>query len=154
YGSLATVTAKEWIETGFGFAEMSILTVKEFQLGDKNVAERARATVDTVQDKIDVDQIQDQVSKMRHQMENVMSTWKDSFRPSTSDTTVKAAPAKKATATKTTVKTAPAKKAPAKKATATKTTTKKAPAKKTTAKKETAPKTTAKKTTAKKTASK
>jgi hypothetical protein len=139
YGSLATDAAKTWIETGFGFAEMGISTVKEFQLGDKNVAERAQATVDTVQDRIDVDQIQDQVAKMRHQMENVMSTWKDSFRPSTTDTTVKTAPVKKA----------PARKAPARKATVTKKTVKKAPATKATA-----AKTPAKKTPAKKTASK
>jgi hypothetical protein len=139
YGSLATDAARTWIETGFGFAEMGLSTVKDFQLGDKNVGERAQATVDTVQDKIDVDQIQDQVAKMRHQMESVMSTWKDSFRPSGADTAVKTAPAKKATATKT-----PAKKAPAKKASVTKTTVKKAPAKKTTVKKTTVKKTASK----------
>ncbi len=142
YGSLATDAAKTWIETGFGFAEMGLSTVKDFQLGDKNVGERAQATVDTVQDKIDVDQIQDQVAKMRHQMESVMSTWKESFRPSTADTAVKAAPAKK--------KAAP-KKTASKKASATKTTVKRAPAKKAAAKKTT----TAKKTAApKKAASK
>jgi hypothetical protein len=153
YGSLATDAAKTWIETGFGFAEMGLSTVKDFQLGDKNVGERAQATVDTVQEKIDVDQIQDQVAKMRHQMESVMSTWKDSFRPSEADTAVKTptkkAPVKKASVTKTTVKKAPAKKAPVKKASVTKTTVKKAPAKKAAAKK-----TTVKKTTVSKTASK
>lgn len=149
YGSLATDAAKTWIETGFGFAELSLSTVKDFQLGDKNVGERAQATVDTVQDKIDVDQIQDQVAKMRHQMEAVMSTWKDSFRPSAADSAVRTSPVKKATVTKT-----PTKKAPVKKASVTKTTVKKAPAKKAPAKKATARKTTVKKTTVSKTASK
>jgi len=70
-------------------AEATVETVKDFQLGDKKVGERASKTVHTVSDRvenvserIDVEQIQDQVAKLRHQMEGVVGTWKDSFRPS------------------------------------------------------------------------
>lgn len=82
-------------------AESTVDTVKDFQLGDKKVSERASATVhsvsdrvETVSDRLDVEQIQDQVAKLRHQMEGVVGTWKESFRP----TDVTPAPsAKKAT---------------------------------------------------------
>jgi polyhydroxyalkanoate synthesis regulator phasin len=115
--------------TGKGFEKFG-----EVPLGEKNVGERTQATVDTVQDKIDVDQIQDQVAKLREQMEHVMVSWKDSFRPSTTVTEepVKKAPAK---AKATTAQKAPAKKTAAKKTPATKASAKKAPAKKTAAKK-------------------
>ena len=70
-------------------AEATVDSVKEFQIGDKKVAERATATVHSVSDRvehvserIDVEQIQDQVAKLRHQMEGVVGTWKESFRPS------------------------------------------------------------------------
>ncbi|MGI9528280.1 MAG: helix-hairpin-helix domain-containing protein [Acidimicrobiia bacterium] len=70
-------------------AEATVETVKDFQLGDKKVGERASETVhsvsdrvENVSDKIDVEQLQDQVAKLRHQMEGVVGNWKDSFRPS------------------------------------------------------------------------
>jgi len=70
-------------------AEATVDTVKDFQIGDKKVGERASATVhsvsdrvETVSDRLDVEQIQDQVAKLRHQMEGVVGTWKESFRPS------------------------------------------------------------------------
>jgi predicted flap endonuclease-1-like 5' DNA nuclease len=98
-------------------AEATVETVKDFQLGDKKVGERASKTVHTVSDRvenvserIDVEQIQDQVAKLRHQMEGVVGTWKDSFRPSdapATPTTKKAAAPK---AKKATVKKAAAKK--------------------------------------------
>jgi hypothetical protein len=106
-----TGTATEVFHTGSDLASKGILRVKEFKLGEKNVGERAQATVETVSERIDMDQFQDQVAKLRHQMESVMGTWKDTFRPAAST-------AKQATATK-----SPAKKAPAKKATTTRTTT-------------------------------
>ncbi len=143
-----TETATEVFHIGSDLASKGVLRVKEFKLGDKNVGERAQATVETVSERIDIDQFQDQVAKLRHQMESVMGTWKETFRPAAP--AEKPAPAAKATTTRTTTaKKAPAKKAPAKKATTTRTTTaKKAPAKKatatrtTTAKKAPAPKAT------------
>jgi len=113
--------------------------VSELPLGDKKVGERAHETVGTVQDKIDVDQIQDQVAKLRDQIEHVLGSWKESFRPATHDDAAATASkdvadtAKKTTATKT----AAAKKTAATKATTAKkktTATKTAAAKKTTTK--------------------
>ncbi|MDK1018986.1 MAG: hypothetical protein QGD89_06260, partial [Actinomycetota bacterium] len=84
-GSVATSasdTAKTAIEKAQSFTEKGIEKVREVQLGDKNLGERAQATVDTVQEKIDVDQVQDQVAKLRDQVEQVLGSWTDSFRPS------------------------------------------------------------------------
>jgi len=140
----ATELIKALIERAQTLTGRSLETISEVQVGDKNVGERFQATVETVEEKIDVDQIQDQVAKLRDQMEKVLGSWKDSFRPSTTvtDAPVPATPAKKAAPKKTTAKASTTtKKAPAKKAAPKKTTTKastatkKAPAKKTTAKK-------------------
>lgn len=130
----ATDVFKSFFETAQSLTGRGIEKVSEVQVGEKNVGERAQATVDTVQEKIDVDQIQDQVAKLREQMEHMLGSWKDTFRPSTK-------------VTEQPVEKVPAKKAPAK---AKATTTKKAPAKKTTTKKAPATKATAKKATAKK----
>ncbi len=116
--------------------------VNDVQVGQKNVGERMQATVDTVEEKIDVDQLQHQVAKLRDQMEHVLVSWKDSFRPAEAMTEVdveesvpakKTAPKKaKATTTKkaapkkaTTTKKAATKKAAPKKAPTTKAATKK-----------------------------
>jgi len=129
----ATDTAKTILARIQSATEKSIDTVGSLPLGDKKVAERAKETVSTVQDKIDVEQIQDQVAKLRDQIENVLGAWKESFRPSSpvEETPSPAEkPAKKAPAAKTST----AKKAPAAKTS----TAKKAPAAKTsTAKKAT-----------------
>ena len=61
--------------------------VSDLPLGGKNVGERVEQTVDTVQDKIDVEQIQDQVAKLRHQIDGVVESWQESFRPSTAHKT-------------------------------------------------------------------
>ncbi len=129
-------------------AKKGFVRVKDFQVGDKNVGERAQATVETVSERIDVEQLSDQVKKARHQMEGALSTWVETFRPSTKEPAEKPA-AKKPAAKKATTT---AKKPAAKKAT---TTAKKPAAKKATtaAKKPAAKKatTTAKKPAAKKT---
>lgn len=135
----ALETFKVLIDQAMSLTDRSIEKVSDVQVGQKNVGERVQATVDTVEERIDVDQLQDQVAKLRDQMEHVLVSWKDSFRPS-------------ATATQVVVEeTAPAKKTPVKKAAP----KKGASAKAKTAAKKTAPKKTApKKTAAKKTAAK
>ena len=124
--------------------------VNDVQVGQKNVGERVQATVDTVEEKIDVDQLQHQVAKLRDQMEHVLVSWKGSFRPSATMTDVegeattpvkkaapKKTPVKKATTTKkaSVKKASTAKKATPKKAAVKKTTTKKTPATKAATKK-------------------
>jgi polyhydroxyalkanoate synthesis regulator phasin len=82
----ATDVFKSFMEKAQSLTGKSIEKVSEVKVGEKNVGERAQATVDTVQDKIDVDQIQDQVAKLRDQMEHMLGSWKDSFRPSPTTT--------------------------------------------------------------------
>ena len=142
YGETAmgavTDTATMVLEQTKSFAERGLVRIKEFQLGEKNVGERAQATVESVSEHIDVEGISEGVKKARHQMEGAVGTWVETFRPSTKE----AEPAKKPAA----------KKPAAKKTTAKATTAKKPAAKKTTAKATTAKKTTAKASTTKKSA--
>jgi len=104
--------------------------------------------IDELTSKVDFDQVQTQVNKLRDQLEDIMSTWRSNFRPEvekvkveatvTAETTPAAKPAAKTTAAK-----KPAAKKPAAKTTATKKPAAKKPAAKTTATKKPA----AKKTT-------
>ncbi len=157
-----TDAAQEMIEQLTELFDEFLERIKALPVGDKNVGERTKATVESVSERIDVDQIQDQVAKLRHQMEGVVGSWSESFRPSTAKAPAKKAPAKKApakkapgtkaAATKAPAKKAPAKKAPATKAAASKTAATKAPAKKAAASKTAATKAPAKKAAASKTA--
>lgn len=71
-------------ESGKDVTVKTYTSVKDFEIADKKVAEHAQTTVDTVSDAIDVEQLQDQVTKLRHQMEGVLQNWADTFRPSES----------------------------------------------------------------------
>ena len=107
-----------------------------------------RKVVTDIKERVDLDQLQGRVEKLRDQLEDVLASWRDNFKPQTEDAQdAKTEPASKPTDAK----------APAEKATAEKTTAEKTNAK--TRAKRTTPKTTAKtaatkKTTAKKTAAK
>ena len=111
--------------------------------------------IDELTSKVDFDQMQTQVNKLRDQLEDIVSTWRANFRPEakvtekvTVSTPVVSAPAAKTTTTKTTTKTTTTKpKTTAAKKPAAKTTTVSATAKKPAAKKPAA-KTTASRTTA------
>jgi len=93
--------------------------------------------VEEISSKVDLDQAKEQVGKLRDQIEDMLATWRTSFRPEKTEEIVvedaeevvmaDKAPAKKATATK-----APATKASATKASATKASATKASAAKTT----------------------
>lgn len=103
-------------------------------------------TVEEITSKVDLDQAKEQVGKLRTQLEDMLATWRTSFRPE-SDTKVTIEAEVKAAA--------PASKPEAKKtATAKATAAKKPAAKKTAAKKPAAKKTAAKKPAAKKPAAK
>ncbi|MEN8237795.1 MAG: hypothetical protein ABFR53_01205 [Actinomycetota bacterium] len=124
--STTTDTAKVVFDKASTVATTALDMVSDLPLGGKNVGERAQQTVDTVQDKIDVDQLHDQVAKLRHQIDGVVESWQESFRPSAAhkaeaqvkETVKKAAPATKTAAKKATTtakKAAPATKTAAKK---------------------------------------
>jgi hypothetical protein len=99
--------------------------------------------IDELTSRVDFDQMQTQVNKLRDQLEDIVSTWRANFRPETKSApekvtvTTPAAEVPKATAAKTVTKT-----------TTTRTTAAKKPAAKTSAAKTSAAKTTAAKTTA------
>jgi hypothetical protein len=111
-------------------ATTGIDKVTAVKVGDKNIGERASATVDSVQSAVDVEKISGQVAKLRDQIEGALGSWKDSFRPSSDEVKVVKAPAATRTATK-----KPAAKATVTKAAATKPAAKKAATTKTAAKK-------------------
>lgn len=85
-------------------------------------------TIDELASKVDFDQVQTQVSKLRDQLEDMLATWRTNFSPRADEVTTapKAEPAAKKPAPKPAAK-KPAAKAAAKKPAA-KTTTAKAPA--------------------------
>lgn len=120
--------------------------------GEKLIGKLTDAkVVDDIASRVDFDQVSSQVNKLRDQLEDLLATWRSSFRPeklptvkieaSTNGVKFDTIPARKPAARKTVAKKTPV----AKKATAAKKTVKKAPAKKTTAKKTTARKPAAKK---------
>lgn len=99
--------------------------------------------IDELTSKVDFDQMQTQVNKLRDQLEDIVSTWRANFRPET-----KSAVKVTVTETVTEAPTAPASSAPAAKTAAAKTTTTRTTTAKTTAAKKPAAKATASKTTA------
>jgi hypothetical protein len=84
--------------------------------------------VDDLAAKVDFDQVQEQVSKLRDQLEDLISTWRASFRPEKAETAK--SPANGEGAVKATAQPAPKTAAAVKKAPAKKAAAKKAPAKK------------------------
>ncbi|MCZ7534029.1 MAG: hypothetical protein M5U23_11620 [Acidimicrobiia bacterium] len=121
--------AKELLARTKDLAAAGIDRINAVQLGDKNVGERVEETVETVSSAVDVDQLSEQVAKLRDQIDTMLSAWKDSFRPSSNDVKETVKPAATEPATKAEAKTA------TKKTTAPKATTKKATATKPAAKK-------------------
>jgi len=105
--STAAAVAKDVFEKAQAATGKGVEKVAEWPLGEKNVGEMAQSTVDTVQEKIDVDQIQDQVSKLRDQIEGVLGTWKESFRPASPSKDTSKVAGKPATKTVKTKKAAP-----------------------------------------------
>jgi len=88
------------------------------------VSVKDRKVVDEISAKVDLDQAKEQVTKLRDQLEDMLATWRSSFRPEKTEAQDTESPANK---TET-----PATKATATKATATKTAAAKKPAAKTT----------------------
>ena len=121
-GDISRRELQEWIKEGERITK---------RLSDKKVIEE-------LSERVDLEQIQDQVERLRDQLESVLSSWRDSFRP---DKPAARKPAAKKPATR-----KPAAKKPAAKPTAKKPAAKKPTAKKPAARKPAA-KPAAKKTT-------
>lgn len=106
--------------------------------------------VEEISHKVDLDQAKEQVGKLRDQLEDMLATWRQSFRPEQAGATTPAEPAPKTSAAKKPA----AKKPAAKKPTAKKSTAAKRPAAKSSAAKTSKSSTAAKKSPAKSTSAK
>jgi hypothetical protein len=111
--------------------------------GEKLVAGiREGKMVEEISQKVDLDQAKEQVSKLRDQLEDMLDTWRQSFRPEQASTPATPAPktaaatkaATKPSAAKTSTTKKPAAKKPAAKSSAAKTTKSSSAAKKSPAK--------------------
>lgn len=103
-GDVSRREIQEWIKEGERITK---------RLSDRNVIEE-------LSERVDLDQIQDQVERLRDQLESVLGNWRDSFRPEKPAT--KKPAAKKPAAKKPAAKKPAAKKPAAKKPAAKKTT--------------------------------
>lgn len=104
--------------------------------------------VEEISSKVDLDQAKEQVGKLRDQLEDMLATWRTSFRPDKAEEKTEEMKEEKAPAAKSTSE------EPSQKKPASKTTAKKPATKKTSAAKTTKSSTAAKKSTGKSTASK
>ncbi len=123
-GDVTRREMQEWIKEGERLTK---------RLSDKKVVEE-------LSERVDLDQIQDQVERLRDQLESVLGNWRESFRPdkaAPSKTEAKKPAAKKPAAKKAAPSKTGAKKPAAKKAAPSKTGAKKPAAKKPATKKTT-----------------
>ncbi len=142
------VTGRKMRELGRRFATETAAAVDEWAAAGEDVAQRLadRKVVEQVQTKVDVEQLQAQVERLRDQLEHVLVSWRENFAPAARGV-VRRVPVEKAEPEPTAeAPTGTKAEAPAAKKTTGKATAKKATAKKTTAKKTTAKARTAKST--------
>jgi hypothetical protein len=124
YTKMANETIDEWASEG----EKLVAGIREGKM------------VEEISQKVDLDQAKEQVSKLRDQLEDMLDTWRQSFRPEQASTPATPAP-------KTAAATRPAAKSSAAKASTTKKPAAKKPAAKKPAAKKPAAKSSAAKTT-------
>jgi hypothetical protein len=101
------------------YTDMASKTIDEWANEGEKVVSRISEgkVVEEISSKVDLDQAKEQVSKLRDQLEDMLATWRQSFRPEKVEVTaeVKTTPAKKPAAKTTTAKKPAAKAAAAKK---------------------------------------
>ena len=142
-GSKANDVYGKLNEQASGYSKTAGKTIDGWAVeGEKVVVSvKERKVVDEITAKVDLDQAKEQVGKLRDQLEDMLATWRSSFRPENTEVTDAKKSEAKATATPT-------------KATATKATATRAAATKTTSKASTAGKPAAKSATSKASAAK
>jgi hypothetical protein len=126
YTKMANETIDEWASEG----EKLVAGIREGKM------------VEEISQKVDLDQAKEQVSKLRDQLEDMLDTWRQSFRPEQASTPATSAPktaaatkpAAKSSAAKASTTKKPAAKKPAAKSSAAKTTKSSSAAKKSPAK--------------------
>ncbi len=133
YTKIATKTVEDWAKEGEKLVS--------------RVADNEK--VEELASRVDLDQAKEQVGKLRTQLEDMLDTWRSSFRPEKTVTKVEVTETTKPTAKSSTAKKPAAKSSTAKKPAAKKSAAKKPAAKSSTAKKPAAKKPAAKSSTAK-----
>jgi hypothetical protein len=110
-----------------GYGETAGKTIDSWAVEGEKVVVRVKEgnVVDEITSKVDLDQAKEQVGKLRDQLEDMLDTWRHSFRPEKAEEKETKAPEKKA-------EPKPAAKKPAAKKPAAKSTESKSPAAKTT----------------------
>jgi hypothetical protein len=118
------------------YTEVANKTIDEWATEGEKVVSGIRdgKVVEEISQKVDLDQAKEQVSKLRDQLEDMLATWRHSFRPDEKVEETAAKPAAKKPATKKPAAKKPAAKKPAAKTSAAKTTKSSTAAKESTAK--------------------
>jgi len=107
-------------EEATGYTQVAEKTIDQWAVEGEKVLNRISEgkVVDEITAKVDLDQAKEQVSKLRDQLEDMLATWRTSFRPEKTEENVEAepaeAPAKKPAARKPAAKTSAAKPSAAK----------------------------------------
>jgi hypothetical protein len=153
-GTVGTLRNKINVEAG-DYSKKATKTVDDWaKEGEKLVSRVAdNEKIEELASRVDLDQAKEQVGKLRTQLEDMLDTWRSSFRPEKTVTKVDVTDTTKPAA-RTSAAQKPAARTAAKKPAAKTSTAKKPAAKTSTAKKPAAKKTTAKETTAKATTTK
>jgi hypothetical protein len=104
-GEGVTVLRGKISEGTSGYSEAAEKAIDSWAVEGEKVVARITdgKVVDEITAKVDLDQAKEQVSKLRDQLEDMLATWRSSFRPEKAETTevkVATAPAAKATAAK------------------------------------------------------
>jgi hypothetical protein len=107
-------------EEATGYTQVAEKTIDQWAVEGEKVLNRISdgKVVDEITAKVDLDQAKEQVSKLRDQLEDMLATWRTSFRPEKTEEKVEAeaakTPAKKPAARKPAAKTSAAKPSAAK----------------------------------------
>jgi hypothetical protein len=83
-------------EEATGYTQVAEKTIDQWAVEGEKVLNRISdgKVVDEITAKVDLDQAKEQVSKLRDQLEDMLATWRTSFRPEKTDEKVEAEPAK------------------------------------------------------------
>jgi hypothetical protein len=83
-------------EEAAGYSQVAEKTIDKWALEGEKVVSRISEgkVVDEITAKVDLDQAKEQVSKLRDQLEEMLATWRTSFRPEKAEEKVEAEPAK------------------------------------------------------------
>ena len=94
-------------EEATGYGQAAEQAIDKWAVEGEKVVDRITdgKVVDEITSKVDLDQAKEQVSKLRDQLEDMLATWRTSFRPEKVETETASAPTTKPSASKPAAKT-------------------------------------------------